>query len=498
MSTGGGDAALSERLHPLTVLFHGITIARSFVLPAAVGALSAARRDPGDVAIWVGLIVGIPALIGAVAHYMHFRYSLAEDALVIDSGVLRKQHRVIPLASVQNMNIRESALQRALGVATLSVETATGGATPDAEFVVLGRNAAQALQNRILASRRHAVQEKTEDTFTEAAEDPGRVITLLTPGDLVLAGATANHAGLIVVALAGLLQFADDLQYLEWVERQFQRLPLDSLGSALVIGITALAMLLVVGWILSIVGSLVGYYDFTLTSRGERLHKTHGLLARHAATIPLERVQALRVEESVLRRPLGLASLRVTTAGSAVSPGQAHGAEVIAPIARASEIERFVRLVLPELDYGAMTLTRVHTKSRIRAFTAYAVVLVVAAAGSVVWRPPMALLPIALLAPAWLLAAWQYRHRGYARADRHVVARNGVYNRITWLVPEHKLQTLHLRESPFQRRHGLATVQLDTPGHGRGASVRDLGYGDAARLVNSLRPGLASRRESPA
>lgn len=483
-----GDATTTERLHPLTVLFQGITIVRGFILPAAVGALTAARRDMNDAVMWAVLIAGIPALIGAVAHYLHFRYSLADDVLVIDSGVLNKQHRVIPLASVQNMNIRETALQRALGVATLTVETATGGARADAEFVVLGRNAARALSDRILARRRDASPEESEVLPAGAAEDSGTVITHLTPGDLVIAGATANHAGLIVAALAGLYQFAENLPYMEWGERQFQRLPLDNLSSTLLIGVAAIAILLVIGWIVSIVGSVVGYYDFTLTSRGQRLHKSHGLLARHGATVPLARIQAMRVEESVLRRPLDLASLRVTTAGSAVGEAQSRGAEVIAPIARASEVARFVRLVFPTLDYSGITLTRVHPRSRRRAFIQYAFMLIVATAATAVWRPPMALIPVALLVPAWLLAAWQYHHRGYARINRHVVARNGVFNRITWLVPEHKLQTLHLRESPFQRRHGLASVQLDTPGQGRVASVRDLGYVDAVQLVNSLRP----------
>lgn len=501
MNDGERNSAVRQRLHPFTILFEAITIARGFILPAAVGTLTAARRDPSEAAMWIALIAGAPALIGGIAKYARFSYEIGDESLVVDSGLLQVQHRVIPWSSVQNVNIRQSALQRMLGVATLTVETATGGAKAEAEFAVLRRASAESLLSRLLAGRRAIPEESITDAPPLApAEEPETVILHLVPADLVIAGATANHAGLIIAAAAGLLQFADDLPYLDLGVRQLQRLPLDSVSSTVLIGFAAVAMLLVIGWIVSIAGSLIGYYDFTLMSGSHRLHKAHGLLARVSATIPLDRVQAMRVEESVLRRPLGLSRLKVMTAGSAAGQAGSRGAETIAPIARASSVPRLVRAVFPALDYSAIALSPVHPRSKSRAFTVYLSVLLVAAIAAAAWRVQLTVIPVALVIPAWLIAAWQYRHRGYALGDRYMVARNGAFNRVTWLVPEHKLQTLHVRESPFQRRHELATVQLDTAGGGSVASVRDLGYGDAVRLVNSLRLGLAATRiaRSPA
>lgn len=492
MNDGEHNPAERQRLHPFTILFEAITIARSFIFPAALGALTAARRDPSEAAMWIALIAGAPALIGSIAKYARFSYQIGDEALVVDSGLLQRQHRVIPLPSVQNVSIRQSALQRMLGVATLTVETATGGMEAEAEFAVLRRASADNLLGQLLAGRRALAEEPLADALAEApAEEPGMVILHLVPADLVIAGATANHAGLIIAAAAGLVQFADDLPYLDLGIRQFQRLPLDSVSSTVLVGFAALAMLLVIGWIVSIAGSIIGYYDFTLMSGGHRLHKTHGLLARASATIPLDRVQAMRIEESVLRRPLGLSTLKVMTAGSAARQAASRGAETIAPIARVSNVPRLVRAVFPAFDYSAIALSPVHPRSRSRAFTLYLCVLLAAAIAAALWRVQLTIIPVALVIPAWLVAAWQYRHRGYSLGARYMIARNGAFNRVTWLVPEHKLQTLHVRESPFQRRHQLATVQLDTAGGGRVASVHDLGYGDAVRLVNSLRRRLA-------
>lgn len=495
MNHGERDLAVRQRLHPVTVVFEAIKIARSFIVPVAVGALTAARRNPGETAMWIALIAGVPALVGGIAKYARFSYEISDEALVVDSGVLQMQHRVIPLASVQNVNVRQTAMQRMLGVATLTVETATGGMSAEAEFAVLRRASADVLLSRLLAERRALPEELHANAVRVApagapAGAQETVIHHLDPADLVIAGATANHAGLIIAAAAGLVQFRDELPYLDVGIRQFQRLPLDSVSSAVLIGLAAVAMLLVIGWIVSIAGCVIGYYDFTLMTGGQRLRKTHGLLARVNSTIPLDRVQALRVEDSFLRRPLGLSRLRVMTAGSALGDMESRGAETITPIARAATVPCLVRAVFPALDYSGIVLRPVHSRSRSRAFTLYLCVLLALAMAATAWRVQLMVIPAVLVIPAWLLAAWQYRHRGYAMDTQYVVARNGAFNRITWLVPEHKLQTLHVRESPFQRRHELATVQLDTSGGGRVASVHDLAYGEAVRLVNSLRRGL--------
>lgn len=482
-------AAAPHRLHPLTILFSGLTIAGNFLLPALVGGFSAARHGGRDVVLWAGLIAGVPALLGAIGKYLSFRYRVGNDALVIDSGVLMKQHRVIPLASVQNVDIREGPLQRALGVVTVKVETATGGAKADAEFAVLGRQSAEALRTGLMARRAAGPASMISEAISDENPDASRGIALvrLSPGDLILAGATANHAGIIVAALAGSWQLIDDLPYMGWISRLLDGLPHATLGAAVLTGLAVIAILLVAGWVVSIFGSIVRYYDFTLASRDGQLHKSHGLWSRHRRTLPLGRIQALRVEESVLRRPLALAAMKVVTAGTATAGQEPGGAETVAPLARGHDVPRLVAAIFPRVDYGGISLDRVHPRSRSRSFILYGIVLLTLAAGIAFWRLRPAVIPLLLLPAAWLLAAWQYRHRGYATIPDYIVARNGAFNRITWLVPRQKLQTLHLKQSPFQRRHGLASVILDTAG-GRGhASVRDLAYEDATRLIHSLR-----------
>ncbi|HEX8245536.1 MAG TPA: PH domain-containing protein, partial [Longimicrobium sp.] len=333
----------------------------------------------------------------------------------------------------------------------------------------------------------------------DAGERPSASpLARLSTWDVLLAGATANEAGVIAAALAGLLQFADDLPggvVESMAERAIERME----GAVVVLGAVAVVLFLFLGWLISIAGAVVRYHGFTLAVDGGEMRKRYGLLTVHEASVPLQRVQAIRVEETFLRRWLGLASLMIETAGG--SPGQAGGAEAFVPIARRKDVGRLVRGIFGEADVDGAEFARVHPKAERRMARRYLVWFLI------LWAPFWAarwleIQPAGVLAPwlavflplVWLMARWQYRNRGWALPPGYVMARSGVMNRITWIVPDRKLQTLHVRETLFQRRLGLSTLVVDTAAGGRQASVIDLAHSTARRLLEELAVRARSAR----
>lgn len=482
-----------RRLHPATLLFAALSTARRFLFPAFVGAFSASRQAPGDFVLWLSLILSVPAILAAVAKYVSFRYRLGADELVLTSGILRRHHRVIPFSRVQNIEMRQSLLQRLVGVAELRVETAGGAGQAEADLTVLAREDAESLRVEVMARRQRVTQFDTAEQ--EAVPTPSvRRLAHLDTMDLVIVGATANEAGLIAAALFGLLQFVDPftgalLQRVEAVE-------LPAASAAIILGAAVLLVFIVLGWIVSIVRSVVGFHEFTLERVDGELRKRYGLLSRREGVIPLERVQAVRIEESLFRRPFGLASLKVATAGGPTGERQG-GAEAFLPLARRRELPALVAGVFPELDLEALSFRPVHPRSRRRAFIRYsAALLLITTILVAVFGTDWALLLLSLPA-LYALAAWQYRHRGYALASGFVAARNGVMNRITWIVPDHKLQVVLTQETPFQRRHGLASLVIDTAGGGRQATIIDLARDDAYTLREELGVRLRAALRRP-
>ncbi|MEW5926078.1 MAG: PH domain-containing protein [Gemmatimonadota bacterium] len=470
----------AKGLHPLTLLFAALDEGRALALPALAGGAWAAGGHMARMLVWVLVLLVIPAVIWAVAAYLAFRYQVTGASLVLDSGVWRRQHRVIPLARVQNIDLKQSALQRVLGVAEVHVETA-GGDSSEAALSVLGIREAEALRAHLSALRVEAAN---------VEEQERTLVARLSTRDLLLTGATANEAGIIAALLIGAAQLASELQLdLPLPGVDWPALVLEQSTGALVRGVVVVGLaLLLLAWAFSVLGAVLNYAGFTLERAGPELHKRYGSLVRREATVPLERVQVIRIEESLLRRPLGLAAFKIETAATAPGKGQHRGAEAFLPLARATEASRLVAEVFEGIDYDTLQFRPVDPLARRRAFVRYSLALLVLTTPLVAFAGARGLWALALLPAAYAAAHLHYRSLGYAVSAGFIAARGGWLNRVTWVIPLRRVQTLHESATVFQRRHGLATVVVDTAAGG--ARVPNLRAEAARELLDHLAEGV--------
>lgn len=504
-----------RRLHPFSVVSRALRLARQLLLPAIVGGASAGGDIAGTLQ-WMVLILTVPSLGIAIAQWLVFRFSLEGDDLVIDSGVLARRRRVIPLARVQNIDLEQSFFDRLARVAELRLETASGGQQTEASLAVLGLDEAQELQTELMRRRLRAQgrDRQTPEAWAPgtpesgaaahtAVEPPSRVLLRLGTADLAIAGATSNDAGLIAAGLATLLEVVDDFGRWDWlqpaIETVFGRGAELGVAAAVLGGAILAIAFFVLGWVLSIGATVVRFHGFTLTRVGSDLRREYGLFSRHRSTIPLERVQAVRIEESLIRQPLGLAALKIETAGAAPGRSSQPGgrAEAFVPLARRRDVGRLLAEVFEDARFDGVRFNPVAPVSRRRGFIRLAAPLCIAAAALALRVDRDAAALLLLLLPAWLYARAQYRARAWARASGYTLARGGVFNRRTWVVPERKIQTLHLRETPFQRRYDLGTIMIDTAAGGRIARIVDVERDTGLQLLAGLAAdGEADRRRA--
>jgi putative membrane protein len=444
-------------MHPYALLSETINAARTLALPALVGGASIGRGHMGSMVLWGLGFLAVSTLLFAVAEYLALQYRVTADELILDSGVLGRRHRVIPLSRVQNLELRQSTLQRTLSVAELRVATA-GGDTEEPIALVLARAEAERLRAELLR-RRIATAEAQPDSATSRD-----LLARLSARDLVLAGATANEAGILAAVLVGIFEVASqlplDLPRVRFAPRVL--IPELPLLSTLLLGLTALLVLLSLALLLSIGGALIGYWNFVLERVGGELRKAYGAFDRREVTVPLARVQVLRIEESLLRRPLGLASLKIETAGAGPGKAGRGGAEAFLPLVRVREVPRLVGAIFGGVEYRDLVFRPAHPYARRSILFRYSVLVLALAAGAAVWLGPAALWLLLLLILAFVAAHAHYRALAHARIPGYLVARSGFWNRITWIVPESKVQTVHLLETVFQRRNGAATPVVDT------------------------------------
>jgi putative membrane protein len=466
----------------------------------------------GTLLVGVGVVVVLALLVAyEVAYYRRFEYDLTADGLEVRSGVVARREREIPIGRVQNLDVRRNVIERLLGVAAVSVETAGGGQT-EASLRYVDYTEAKRLQRELARLKR------AENGADDAAGTTGGRVDDRTEPDTETLFALSGRELVVLGALSfdlrlpglGLLFLSGSVPFLGSVLPPLDPRSPPDLGLLL----AGVGGLLLLAWVVG--GTIQGlnYYGFRLSRVGDELQYERGALRRFDGSIPLDKVQTLTVEDTPLKRTLGYATLRIETAG--YTPGQGESgtdAATAVPIARRSRVYDLANELEP---FGDPEFERPPKRVRRRYLTRYGLAVGGVTAGlyalaqfvaspvslPVIGRAIPWYLPLVVVPGLPVAAHLKWSHRGYWLGPGHVITRNGVLRRRVKVVPYYRIQTVIDSRSPFQRRWRLATVAVDTAGSlsilGAGAAAVDVDRETAEflreELDERLRSALARRR----
>lgn len=465
----------TRRLHPWSILFLLAAQLRQFAVPVLIALVLGSRSREAAWQIYA-LPVLIPYAMFVVVRYFTFNYSFAADELVIRSGLFFKNERHVPYSRIQNLDAVQNAMHRLCGVVDVRVDTGSG-AEADATLSVVSWPAYEEMRRRVLDERR------ATPGASPALGAVEQTILALRPRDLAMVGLIENRATVLVAAVMGLLWETGTLERavnrvgIEVAGGVLRRLftsifregkvPLDDILRA----VPAVLGLLVLLRILSVVWAMVRLHRFRLLLAGTDLRTDYGLLTRVSATVPLHRIQTLTVRRGLIHRWLARASVGVETAGGQ-GAGDATGAsarsrELLAPIAKESELPALLATVLPDLRLGEPVWQGPAAGAfgrELRARLLLAVIGAMLASLAVGW---WAVTMLAFFAAwAWISARVYIAHLGWAVIEGAVLFRAGWIWRHMTVARFSKVQAVSMIQSPFDRRHRMASVWVDTAGAG--------------------------------
>ena len=516
------------RLHPVSILVGVplLQLVRGLVLPAF--AVLAGGRG-GDLTPVLLLGVVLVGLIVRVLIWQRFRWSFDGVRLEVAQGVLGRTRRVVDVARVQQVELDRPLLQRLLGVATVRVDTAGTDAAPEVELRVLALDDALAL--RAALQPPVGVPDAGPGSAAQATDGTGPTVVLRVPlRRVALAAVTGAQLLVAPAALIGLVQLAGDRGE-TFVEGSLERF-VTQVGAGAAPDVRTWSVGVLVAMALTIVTAavlaVVRDGRFVVLHTGDDLVLRRGLLGTRESIVPLRRVQVVRVSANPLRRALGVATLRIHSAGGASGPSQGGDRRVVVPLIGADEMAPVLAEVLPVLGDGGLPPLVAHPTAarrrilwrRLRGLAVLAGPL--AAAWAVLATRPStrAGLPFALpdavvgLADrdgaAWavplgatvllvllqtLLARVEHAALGHGVDARVIAARAGVLARTLSVAPLGRLQGVTEQRSWFQDRRGLATLRAHVAGPGGDVVVPDVGADDAdrlrARLADAAAGGMA-------
>lgn len=482
---GGPGAPTSDRAllgeparqSPLAFVFIGWRFVRRLGFSALAAAFLFVAN--GGVAVGfltIAAILGTVLLVVSAMSWWRFTFSIEGDELVVTRGIVTIDRLVIPLDRVQSVSIDQRLFHRPLGLVRVGIDTA-GSAGTELEIDALDRGRADALR-RVVTDVRDG--EPVADPTTDRADvDEGVVLIRRTPAELVRIGAAKLPlAGLAV--LAPLAAFGDEIGALSVVGERLDR-SADQLGDlqersvvalvSVVVALVIAALVLLV--VLRILRELIVHWDLTLRRTPTGLRRTAGLLNTTSRSTTLRRVQIVTTDDWWVQRRLGITDLTLRAFGRT---------NLDLPGAEPGEVTAIRALVVGPDDHPALDRTisgwSVFVALRTRTF----VVAAVAAVGwlAVGWWSLLALAAVPLSVPT-TVARWRRRRWGL---DRHsLVERYGIVWQHTGELAVHKAQVVTVRQSFFERRRGLATLEVSTAGGSISVPFIGLAEATAARDV---------------
>lgn len=451
------------------------------------------------------LLVGVAVFAGVIAlNWWSWRvraYAIDHNAVYSRWGILNKQLRKARLDRVQSIDIRQRFMARIFGMAELTFDVA-GGEGSEVTIKFLTKKQAEDLREDMLAQVRAVKSEKAAPAEPTAEVAP----TGLAPEDIPAhsphteaPGTTsADHAkahrhgapagSRITASLStGISTVAED--FTETVDSVLMpyriksnvsadgrllmvpahRVILSRLvsGTTLALVLSALVILVAIGVVALLpnssfsFGGLAGFVgiiaglasvvrkgfaesNFAVSITGDGLAITSGLLDTRRSVIPLDRIQAVELTQSILWRPFGWWRATFNLAGTS----ETDKGSVLLPVGTLDEVMVLLGLVLPDPGvpediHGGDLIREAALKKSKGEPVGPAARMFTHQPASSKWLDPIS-----------------WKSNVFAFTDTMLVVRRGVLERKVQLVPHARVQSLALEEGPLQSALGLKSISI--------------------------------------
>ena len=439
-----------RRLHPVAAFLSFLKQLRELLIPFVLFLFIGGRGDDTFFQkiyfLGIGGIIIFLFITGILSWY-RFTYRVENRELRIEYGIFVRKKRYIPQERIQTIDVSAGVIQRLFHLVKVQVETAGGGNDADAILTAITASEAEELKSVLL----------NPSTDNENVDDAGgkkeEIYFKLARKDLLVAASTSGGIGVVLsAALAFLVQFDELIPY-EALFKEFEKV----VRFGFVFFMLVAVIVLLASWLIAIAGTVLKYANFTVIKKGDELMISRGLLEKRHLTIPLQRIQAIRISENLIRQPLGLATVYVESAGSS-SGKEDDFSTMLFPVVKKSSIESLIGMFAPEYQCE-QEIHRVPFRALHRYLIRSIIPVIPLVVVAVIFLRPWGYFSLLLIITSVIIGYIQYRDAGWAISDNQLLLRFRKINKVTILVQKKRIQALERNYSFFQKRKGLCNIQ---------------------------------------
>ncbi|UED82685.1 PH domain-containing protein [Lysinibacillus sp. CD3-6] len=454
------------RLHPVSAIISSVKALKSMILPVAIIIISNGFNFSFnfrseyffETVLLFGVwgVAAVLALVGGIVKWRTFVYWFEDGELRVKYGLFVKKKRYIPFERIQSLNYHEGIFHRIFGLVKVQVETAGNkGGKPEAELTAIRKNAADVIEQEMRRAKTQVAKHLDEEQSPEqqVGEITAPAIYHMSMRDLLVLATTSGGIGVVLSGLAAIVsQFSDIIPY----DEVFHELADFAKVGAFLVAVMVM-FVLIVAWLVSVVITLVNYYGYTVRIEDEKLMITKGLLEKKRITLPLNRIQAIRIVENPLRQVFGFATVVVESAGGNGENGRDKKIALFPLIKKQDCLQTLVQL-FPEMNWQP-EFTRAPKRARPFFYRIDFFWLVPIIGACSYYFYPYGLLSLLLIPLSILLGVWQHRTAGYMIDGKQLAMQYRIFSRITLFMEKKRIQSMESSQTYFQKRKQVMSIK---------------------------------------
>ncbi|MFP3509964.1 PH domain-containing protein [Peribacillus sp. SIMBA_075] len=402
----------------------------------------------------VFLVYLIWNVLSIILKWYTYKYQIKEGTIYITSGIISKSYRTVPLHKVQNVQQRTTVFHKIFRLTSLTFETGMTGDQGTLPFEVISRKEAERLEGEYSSKQELQVIEldSPEERIAEDMEPIEKTIHFTpTKQDVLKASFTSLSFLALIPIVATLYNTLDDFINLENAEGFFAKL-LDTwwIITIVLVGLICIAVAF------GIISTFVKYGKYEISSDHDRIYIKKGLLDESAFSIQKEKVQAVEISQSIIKRLLGLAEVKLISAGS--TGDEELETNTLYPFLSIEMAYGMVEEILPayRVERSMESLSKQAFKIRMLRPSFFWILTTVAI---YYFKPSLWYISLILLAIIYTLRILDYKNSRYLLNDEFIQFKSGSLETSLFITKRSKVIQIEVERTKLQKLFGLASIE---------------------------------------
>jgi putative membrane protein len=245
------------------------------------------------------------SILFILSRWMFNRYELGAASLIFREGMFVKSQKTVAWERIHSHRSSTTFIHRWFGLTSLTLETGTSGENAEFEFPVI----TQTEKERILSY----IEVTKKDTTPEEQEKTDRAVRFrATKKDLLKASFTSLSFLAIFPLLSAIyFNLADFFSIEKSTENAWSYL-MNHTWILVILFIAAMIISIVIGF----VKTTIKYGNYVISDDKDRIYIEKGVGNEISFSIAKDKVQAVKVEQTLVKRLFGLVSIKLISAGT--------------------------------------------------------------------------------------------------------------------------------------------------------------------------------------